>query len=115
MKVWITKDGQHIPYDQLKLNHIYNIIQYALNTGFHSVYTSRSFEDNMDDVTIYEDCNNSVIHDMKQELKRRNITCVYYVVITESNKRITPVFESKSRILGMPLSKEHHKIVREYV
>ena len=73
MKIWVTKDGEEIPYNKLKLSHIYNIIRYAQRKGFHTVYISHSIVDNTDDIIQYQDCSNEVINEMVAELKRRNV------------------------------------------
>lgn len=71
MKVWVTKDGTKIPYDQLKLSHIYNIIKWAKTKGFSDSYISKSLVDNTDDITISRDVSEQVISEMREELKRR--------------------------------------------
>lgn len=99
MKVWTTKDGVEIPYDQLKFSHIYNIIRYAQRHGFFTIHTSPSIIDNTDDVTRFEDCSEEVIMEMITELKRRNITHAYYVEMTINYelRKVSPVFDSKEK------------------
>lgn len=70
---WITRTGEEIPYKDLSINHIYNIINYAKTHGFKRVRTSKSVVDNMDDIEIVEDISEKVIQDMKQELSKRTI------------------------------------------
>lgn len=99
MKIWTTKDGTKIPYNQLKFNHIYNIIRYARQKGFFTINVFRSTVDNTDDRVVYNDCSNEVIRDMKNELKRRNITHAYYIeiFIDHNLKKVSPVFESREK------------------
>ena len=121
MKVWTTKDGIKIPYDQLEFNHIYNIIRYAQRNGFFTVYTSHSTVDNTDDITRFEDCSKEVIREMRAELKRRNITHAYYVekTITHELKRVSPAFESKEKACEWAFNshwpREKCRIVKEYL
>lgn len=72
-KIWTTKDGKEIPYNQLTIKHIYNIINYAKTKGFHAIIVSTSIIDNTDDIAIIYDCSLEVINDMYNELNRRNL------------------------------------------
>lgn len=81
MKIWTTKDGQQIPYDQLKTSHIFNIIKWAQTKGFSSYTVSKSIVDNSDDVTVSWDDSEQVIADMKEELRRRNIHIQYTILL----------------------------------
>lgn len=74
MKVWVTKDGKKIPYDQLTIPHILNIIKYAKNYGFYSRIVHKSIVDNADDVTTIHDISREIIVDMYEELSRRKKT-----------------------------------------
>lgn len=71
MKIWTTRDGKKIPYEQLTIPHILNIISYAKTHGFYASYVSRSIVDNTDNRTITYDCSREVIKDMYAELSRR--------------------------------------------
>ena len=121
MKVWTTKDGIEIPYDQLKFSHIYNIIKYAQKHGFFIVHTYHSIVDNTDDITRFEDCSKEIIREMRAELKRRNIFYAYYVEmpINYEIKKVSPVFESTEEAcewafkFHWPMEKWH--IVKEYL
>lgn len=96
VKVWTTREGKEIPYSDLRLDHIYNIIKYAKNSGFFDVKVYRSNVDNSEDTVISYDRSYDVIRDMKKELKRRGILNVYYIkeVIDGIFKRVTPIFGS---------------------
>lgn len=121
MKVWTTKDGTQIPYNQLKFNHIYNIIRYAQRSGFFTVYVSHSTVDNTDDITRYKDCSKEVIRDMRNELKCRNLAYAYYVeeLINHSLKRISPVFESREKACKWAFDQhwpsDKCRIIKEYL
>ena len=121
MKVWTTKDGIEIPYDQLKFSHIYNIIRYAQRNGFFTIYTSHSTVDNTDDITRFEDCSKEVIREMRAELKRRNIAYAYYVemIITCELKKVSPAFESREKACEWAFNahwpRERCNIVKEYM
>lgn len=96
MKVWTTKDGQQIPYDQLKTSHIFNIIKWAQTKGFSSYVNSVSTVDNSDNVTISYDDSEQVIADMKEELKHRGIHTIYYTALVDADtgrsKRVSIIF-----------------------
>lgn len=121
MKVWTTKDGTQIPYNQLKFNHIYNIIRYAQRSGFFTVYISHSTVDNTDDITRYEDCSKEVIQDMRNELKRRNLAHAYYVekLINHSFKRVSPIFEYREKACEWAFNQhwpsDKCRIIKEYL
>ena len=121
MKVWVTKNGEEIPYDKLKFNHIYNIIRYAQRYGFFTMYISHSSVDNTDDVTRYKDCSKEVVREMREELKHRNIAHAYYVelIINRKLKRVSPVFESKEKACEWAFNKHWPRrdchIVKEYL
>lgn len=119
MKEWTTSTGEKIPYDRLTLRHIYNILNYARAYGFQKKRVSHSVTDNMDDVTIYEDCSKEVIKDMLEEITRRNIHYVYYLEkeVDGKWKRISPLFTDKDELhkfIQFNNPEEYH-IVKEIV
>ena len=117
MKVWVTKDGNKIPYDKLDFNHIYNIIKYALKKGFFTIHTSYSIINNMDNMNIITNCNNEIIQEMIEELKRRNILYAYYIELPNKFKKISPVFKSLEEahvwVSNKPL--KEYIIIKEYL
>lgn len=121
MKIWTTKNGDKIPYDQLEFNHIYNIIRYAQRKGFYTVYISHSPVDNSDDITRYEDCSKEVVRDMRNELRNRNIAHAYYVEmsIDYDLKRVSPVFETQEKACEWAFNsnwpRAKCKIIKEYL
>ena len=72
MKLWVTKDGKEIPYNQLAIPHILRIIDYAKRKGFYTKHISHSIVDNTDTCVIIKDCSSEVIKDMYEELNRRH-------------------------------------------
>lgn len=71
MKIWTTKDGRRIPYNQLSIKHILNIINYAKRNGFTAKRVSNSIVDNCDNVIVTYDCTREVIREMYNELSKR--------------------------------------------
>ena len=122
MKIWITKSGKEIPYDELDTDHIYNIIKYAETHGFYSQTVSKSTVDNTDDVVILKNISKEVIADMKDELARRGGFYVYYVECLDVNKkwiRVSPMFYYREKvsewIKNIPNITDDYNIVKERV
>lgn len=122
MKIWRTRSGKEIPYDELDTDHIYNIIKYAKTHGFYSQTVSKSTVDNTDDVIILKNISKEVIADMKNELARRRGFYVYYVECLDVNKkwiRVSPMFYYREKvsewIKNISNITDDYNIVKEHV